>query len=85
MPSSGGSGGLTPYEQNGPSKYGTPEMENLPKYYGGSTQTPGEPLRLPIRIRTSPAPRRVRRDLTTSLSQSVTFDPMVLRPRKQFA
>lgn len=35
-----GSGGLTPYEQNGPSKYGTPEMEALPKYYGGGSETP---------------------------------------------
>ena len=34
------SGGLTPYEQNGPSKYGTPEMEKLPQYYGGGTSTP---------------------------------------------
>jgi len=38
--SGSGSGGLTPYEQNGPSKYGTPEMETLPKYYGGGSETP---------------------------------------------
>lgn len=33
-------GGLTPTQQNGPSKYGTAEMEALPKYYGGGSQTP---------------------------------------------
>ena len=37
---SSGSGGLASYQQNGPSKYGTAEMETLPKYYGGGTQTP---------------------------------------------
>jgi hypothetical protein len=31
---------LTPYEQNGPSTYGTPQMEKLPAYYGGSTTVP---------------------------------------------
>ncbi|KAM0692130.1 hypothetical protein Q7P36_008331 [Cladosporium allicinum] len=34
------SGGLTPYEQNGPSKYDTSEMEKLPQCYGGGTSTP---------------------------------------------
>lgn len=34
------SGGLTPYQQNGLSKYGTADMETLPKYYGGGSQTP---------------------------------------------
>lgn len=31
---------LTSYQQNGPSKYGTSEMNTLPKYYGGGSQTP---------------------------------------------
>ena len=31
---------LTPYEQNGPSTYGTPQMEKLPAHYGGSTTVP---------------------------------------------
>jgi hypothetical protein len=34
------SGGLTPLQQNGPSKYGTTDMQTLPKYYGGGSQTP---------------------------------------------
>jgi len=40
VPGSGStSSGLTPCQQNGPSKYGIPEMETLPKYYGGGSET----------------------------------------------
>jgi hypothetical protein len=31
---------LTSYQQNGPSTYGTADMETLPKYYGGGSETP---------------------------------------------
>lgn len=33
-------GGLTPYEQKGPSTCGTPEMQSLPQYYGGGSSIP---------------------------------------------
>lgn len=39
-PTSSSSGGLTPEQQTGPSKYGTADMQTLPKYYGGGSQTP---------------------------------------------
>jgi hypothetical protein len=38
--SASNSSDLTSYEQNGPSTYGTADMETLPKYYGGGSQTP---------------------------------------------
>jgi len=38
--SSSSSDGLSSYDQNGPSTYGTAEMQTLPKYYGGGSQTP---------------------------------------------
>lgn len=34
------SGGLISYQQNGASSYGTLDMKNLPKYYGGYSSTP---------------------------------------------
>lgn len=37
---SSSSNGLTPIQQNGPSKYGTSDMAALPKYYGGGSSTP---------------------------------------------
>lgn len=35
-----GTSTLTPYQQNGPSKYGTPAMGALPKYIGGGSAAP---------------------------------------------